>query len=271
MFGYVVANLDRLSESEKIRYRAVYCGLCRGLSVAHGQSCRLTLSYDMAFLILLLSALDKTELAEEKLLRCALHPTRKRLAFSNRHTLYAADLNLLLAYYQRMDDWEDDRKVSALLQAKSIGAHVEALRLRYPRQSKAIEAGLNALSAYEKQGELNPDLPAAAFGRILGEVFVPDNHPKAEQLRAFGDKLGRFVYLMDAAVDLKQDIKREKYNPLVAIESSRHEGILSALMADCVDAFQALPLLRDKGLMENILYSGVWTRYRSHHKGEAIE
>jgi hypothetical protein len=271
MFGYVVANLDRLSEAEKVRYRAVYCGLCRALSEGHGQSCRLTLSYDMAFLILLLSALDKTELAHEKMMRCALHPTRRRLTFSNRHTVYAADLNLLLAYYQRMDDWEDDRKVSALLQAKVIGAHVEALCRRYPRQSEAIETGLNALSTFEEQGEMNPDLPAAAFGRILGEVFIPENHPLAEQLRTFGDKLGRFVYLMDAAVDLKKDISREKYNPMVSIETSRHESILSALMADCVEAFQALPLLRDRELMENILYSGVWTRYRAHHKGESIK
>jgi hypothetical protein len=193
------------------------------------------------------------------------------LTFSNRHTLYAADLNLLLAYHQRMDDWADDRKLSALLQAKAIGAHAETLRIRYPRQSGAIEAGMSALSAYEKKGEMNPDLPAAAFGRILGEVFVPENHPLAEQLRAFGDRLGRFIYLMDASVDLKKDIVRERYNPMVAIDSSRHEGILSALMADCVEVFHALPILRDRELMENILYSGVWTRYRARHKGEESE
>ena len=269
MFGYVVANLDRLREEDRRRYQAVYCGLCRTLGETSGQECRLALSYDMAFLVLLLSSLDKTELAEEKLFRCALHPARKRMAFRNRHTRYAADLNLLLAYYQRMDDWTDDRRISALLQAKAIQKKMNEIKLRCPRQVKAIEEGLSALSGFEKSGETNPDLPAAAFGRILGEIFTPDNHPLENPLRAFGDKLGRFIYLMDAAVDLKRDIKKERYNPLVSIQSSRHEGILKVLMADCVEAFSALPILRDRELMENILYSGVWTRYLAQHKGES--
>jgi len=33
------------------------------------------------------------------------------------------------------------------------------------------------------------------------------------------------------------------------------------LMADCVDAYQTLNLKQDKGIVENILFSGVWTRF----------
>ena len=62
MFGYVIANMDTLSQGARERYRAVYCGLCRTLGRQHGQLGRLTLTYDMVFLILLLSALDRTEL-----------------------------------------------------------------------------------------------------------------------------------------------------------------------------------------------------------------
>ena len=271
MFGYVVANMDKLDEKSKLRYRAVYCGLCRALGTLCGTGCRLTLSYDMAFLILLLSALDKTEISEEKMVRCGLHPVHRRLAFHNRHTLYAAGLNLVLAYYQRMDDWEDDHKVASLVQARAIGRQIQDIMKHYPRQCKAIEEGLKALSICEKSGENRPDLPADAFGRILGEVFVPDRHPLEAELRAFGEKLGRFIYLMDAAVDLKKDIRHERYNPLVAIDSSRHEDILQVMMADCVESFQAMPVLRDRELMENILYSGVWTRYLAGRKGEKVE
>jgi len=267
LFGYVVANLDRLKDGERHRYQAVYCGLCRALGDISGPESRLTLSYDMAFLVLLLSALDKTELAEEKAFRCAMHPLRRRAAFFNRHTRYAAGLNLLLAYYQRMDDWADDRKVSALAQAKALRRRLDEVKPRYPRQVRAIEEGLLQLAGFEKSGETNPDLPAAVFGRMLGEVFVPDNHPHEDLLRAFGDKLGRFIYLMDAAVDLKRDIAKERYNPLVFIQSDRHGDILKVLMADCVEAFIALPILRDRALMENILYSGVWTRYLAQQKG----
>ncbi len=268
VFGYVVANVEKLTALEKERYQSVYCGLCRGIAVRHSQACRLTLSYDMAFLALLLSSLDRTELSDEHPFRCPLHPLQRRQAFSNRHTAYAADLNVMLAYYQRMDDWEDSRSVTALAQAKVFARHIPALSKAYPRQAKAVADGLGELSECEKAGETNPDRPAAAFGRLLGEVFVPEGHPQEEGLRALGDKLGRFIYIMDAAVDLKKDIQHERYNPLVAIESSRHDEILGVLMADCVAAFSALPILRDKPLMENILYSGVWSRRSAAKKGE---
>ena len=61
MFGYVVANVDALKQEDRERYRAVYCGLCRALGKGYGQAGRLTLTYDMTFLILLLSALDRSE------------------------------------------------------------------------------------------------------------------------------------------------------------------------------------------------------------------
>lgn len=268
MFGYVVANVDALSERDRERYRAVYCGLCHALGNAHGQLGRLMLTYDMTFLILLLSSLDKTELAEQKSFRCPLHPLQKRTAFTNRHTRYAADMNLLLAYYQRMDDWQDERKRSALLQAKALGRELDGLKASYPRQVGAIEEGLAALSEMEKDNETKPDLPAAAFGSILGQVFVPEGHPLSAVLYDFGDKLGRFVYLMDAAVDLKKDLQKERYNPLVAIPSAMHKELLEMLMADCAQTFGTLPILRDKDLMENILYSGVWTRLTPSGQGE---
>lgn len=266
MFGYVIANMDTLSQGARERYRAVYCGLCRALGRQHGQLGRLTLTYDMVFLILLLSALDRTELAEEKPIRCALHPLQQRTAFTNRHTSYAADMNVMLAYYQRLDDWQDERKASALLQSRILGRSMEQAAARYPKQKQAIEEGLRALSRMEREGETNPDLPAAAFGAILGSIFVPGIHEQADKLRVFGELLGRFIYVMDAAVDLKKDIQKERYNPLVAIPSQRHEQILSLLMADCTQAYEALPLHQDRELMDNILYSGVWTRYHQAKK-----
>lgn len=268
MFGFVVANMEKLSQADQERYRSVYCGLCRTLGENHGMFSRLTLTYDMAFLILLLSSLDKTELADEGKIFCSLHPVKRRLAFINRHTKYAADLNLFLSYYQRKDDWIDEKKIGAFLQSKVFKNAIHTIEKKYPRHSEIMREGLRELADFEKTGEPNPDLPAAAFGKILGEVFVPDNHPQKDKLFVFGDKLGRFIYLMDAAIDLKKDLQQERYNPLVFVETTRHEEILQILMADCTQAYQELPVLRDQELMENILYSGIWTRYSAYREGE---
>lgn len=52
MFGYVTANKPELKMREFGRYKAFYCGLCRRLGKTNGAVSRLTLSYDMTFLIL---------------------------------------------------------------------------------------------------------------------------------------------------------------------------------------------------------------------------
>ncbi|MDD2562032.1 MAG: DUF5685 family protein [Eubacteriales bacterium] len=268
LFGYVVANIEQLDEAQRARYQQVYCGLCRALGERHGARCRLTLTYDMTFLILLLSALQAEDDMRVEPFRCPMHPVKKRESAMNAWTDYAADVNVVLAYYQKMDDWTDDRSTWALAQAKAIGSQVEAVCKRLPRQCEAIAKGLEALSSLEKSGEPNPDLPAAAFGSILGAVFTPEGAEPSQDLYAFGDKLGRFVYLMDAVVDLKKDIRHEQYNPMVFVDSSRHESILQVLMADCVEPFSRLNLYRDRDLMENILYSGVWARYLAARKGD---
>ena len=41
MFGYVVANLDKLTPEQRELYQAAYCGLCYAGN-QHGLPCRLT-------------------------------------------------------------------------------------------------------------------------------------------------------------------------------------------------------------------------------------
>lgn len=43
MFGYIQANLPDLTQEEKERYRAVYCGLCHTLGQRYGLRSRLGL------------------------------------------------------------------------------------------------------------------------------------------------------------------------------------------------------------------------------------
>lgn len=43
MFGYVVANVEKLTDKQRELYQAVYCGLCTELGKRHGQISRTTL------------------------------------------------------------------------------------------------------------------------------------------------------------------------------------------------------------------------------------
>jgi hypothetical protein len=265
MFGYVVANPDKLTPEEKKHYRSGYCGLCEALGKRQGTISRATLTYDMTFLVLLLSALYKND-ATVKTGRCFLHPWKDHEYWQNEFTDYAADMNLLFAYYNFLDDWADDRKILSLCEAKLFERRAKAISARYPNKTTVISECLHELSRLESSGELNPDIPANCFGKLMSELFVYQEDEYADALRKFGKALGKFIYIMDACLDLKADIKKERYNPLYTTSSANFRDILNLLMADCTETYKQLPIERDRKLMDNILYSGVWTRYEIENR-----
>ena len=66
---------------------------------------------------------------------------------------------------------------------------------------------------------------------------------------------------MDAAVDVKADLKKKRYNPLVGVSFDERKKMLELLLADCVRKAGKLPLKKEKEIVDNILLSGIWTRY----------
>ena len=265
MFGLVTASLTELSEEEKKRYEAVYCGICRSIGREQGKLSRLALSYDMVFLALLLMSLYEPEETGQTG-RCAAHPMKKRNRLQNECIRYSADMNVALAYYKAEDDWQDEHKFSAKAMGRHFGRYIDRLCRDYPRQCGAMERCISHLSQLEARGCANPDEPANCFGALMSELMVYREDLWAPQLRRLGHYLGRFIYLADAAIDYAGDKRKGKYNPFIAMgcgaDFNRWEEYLVQAMAGCTDAYERLPLVQDKGLLDNILYSGVWLNYR---------
>ena len=271
MFGYVTANAGELSAEEKARYGSVYCGICRRIRSQASQTARVCLSYDMVFLALLLMSLYEPEETAGRD-RCLTHPVIPRPWVDSEFIRYAADMNVVLAYYNFLDDWQDDRKLSARLLSAALEGHCPGIAERYPRQCAAIRTCIADLSRLEQAGESNPDIPAACFGRLMGELLVYREDLWAEDLRRLGDALGRFIYLLDGVCDYDTDQKKGKYNPFLAMggdkDPARWEEYLLMTMGRCTRHFERLPLVQDKDLLNNILYSGVWVRYRRKNREE---
>ena len=274
MFGYVMANVKELTEQEKRRYNAVYCGICRQIRDRSSQMSRLGLSYDMAFLALLLMSLyEPEETAGER--ACALHPIKPRPWVDNEYIRYAADMNVALAYYNCADDWQDERKLSAKVMAGVFGKSYESIRADYPRQCEAISQCITRLNQLENENCTNADETANCFGALMGELLAYREDLWAPTLRKMGMALGRFIYLADAAVDYRRDRRKKKYNPFLAMETGedwpRWENYLILAMGRCTEEFEKLPLVQDKGILDNILYSGVWCSFRGKKLKEREE
>jgi len=202
-----------------------------------------------------------------------LHPIKKRPWVDNEYVQYGADMNVALAYYNFLDDWQDDGKHTAKLMADRLGKHFPEIESRYPRQCGAISRCISQLSQLEKAGCANPDEVANCFGALMAELLVYREDLWAPTLRQMGMALGRFIYLLDAAVDYDKDKRKGKYNPYIAMGSDKNwprwEEYLVLAMGKCTDAFEKLPLVQDKDILDNILYSGVWVNNGREKKKEA--
>ena len=106
----------------------------------------------------------------------------------------------------------------------------------------------------------------------MGELLVYREDFWAPTLRELGQALGRFVYLLDAALDYDKDSRKGKYNPYLAMGTGKDwgkwEDYLVLTMGRCTAHYEKLPLVQDKALLDNILYSGVWMRYRKREEGD---
>ena len=266
MFGFVTANREELSPESVRRYSSVYCGICRGIRQYASQVARLGLSYDMAFLALLLMSLYEPEETSGNR-ACSLHPLHPRPWVDNEYVRYSAQMNIALTYYKALDDYRDEKKTSAKILAKSLKKYIPEISNAYPRQCSAIENCIETLSRLEKENCPNPDEPANCFGNLMAELFVYHEDLWPDDLREMGKMLGRFIYLADAAIDYKKDQTKHAYNPFLAAGMEKDpvlwEEILTLAMARCTKAFERLPLVQDKEILDNILYSGVWCQYHT--------
>lgn len=265
MFGYIVIHKPELKVREYEAYHAAYCGLCRSLKKRHGLLGQLTLGYDMTFLALLLTGLYEPK-TRTCIKGCLAHPGRRHACRENLYYDYAADMNVLLAYYKCLDDWQDERKAGRLVQALFLKGRIRELQKRYGKKIAKTRKALEELRELEKKQVYDLDRTAGLFGEIMAELFVFRSDEWESRLRRMGFFFGKFIYLMDAYEDIEEDLKKGTYNPFAQwYEKEDFEqkcaAVLKMMMAEVSRTFELLPILKDAGILRNILYAGVWTRY----------
>lgn len=219
----------------------------------------------MTFLAIVLSALFEPEEISGKE-TCLPHPVKTHDFITTPIMEYAVDLNIALAYHKCADNWQDDHNIFYATAKKALSSAYHRVQQQWPIECRAIEEWMDGIRQIEASNLEEIDPPMNLTGKMLGTLFRYGDHYWSDQLYRMGDGLGRFIYFMDAYDDLKKDVRKHKYNPLKSMmqqdnfEEICKEG-LALMMADCADAFEELPILKDADLIRNILYSGVWAKY----------
>ena len=244
MFGYVRPSDGHLTAEDKQRFQAAYCGLCRSLGRRYGLAARMILNYDLAFLAMLLSREPECPTAH---CRCPAHPIRGCDALEPQPAFdTAADLSVILTWWQLTDGVADHGFFRGLPYRAALLARLEGERC--PSMDRAADA-FAALLAGAAEEEPDP-----VRRRVLEQLLY---------------HLGRWIYLVDAADDLKKDVKSGSYNPLVyrfhaegGTLTAEDRAALAATLDSSVRAMAAAFELADFGpwraIIESVVYEGLY-------------
>ncbi len=273
MFGYVKAYQPELRIKEFELYKAVYCSVCRGLGKKYGVISRLSLSYDFTFLTLLYLSLRDGCLPTERR-RCVCNPLKKCNYVCQQEIpafpLAAAEIML---YYKLLDNISDEGFLKGLfyrlLRALSAKGYRAASR-EFPELECVFKEYFEKQRQLEEKNSQNMDEAADPTAEMLSRLFVlcaPDEERRA--LQRMGYCMGRWIYLMDAAADLREDLRKKRYNPLsgeaagaediTAFLKGRMERELNFCVTEAAAAFELLDIKRFKNILGNIVCLGLET------------
>ena len=212
MFGYVRADTPYLYIKDDTLYRAMYCGLCKGIADVCGNTARMALSYDITFLSVILHNIKGEDVKIEKQ-HCLTHCIRSRqMAEVDELTRQLGALNTLLAYYKYTDDIEDGDggKFKRLFFKKGF----KRAKRKYPEIEKIVRKNLVAQAKTEKAKTESVDRAADATANILAEFSDLALEDKATvYTHNLFYAVGKWIYLIDALDDYDKDRKKGAYNP----------------------------------------------------------
>ena len=268
MFGYVRINKMDLTFREFDYYKGYYCGLCKNLKENHGEVSRLSLNYDITFLIVILTALYKLD-SDITYERCIANPLKKKMRIVNEITEYAASMNILLSYYKLEDNLYDDNGIKDKLAYELYKGKLKKAYEKYPQKAEYIKQQLGNLRELEKQESKSIDKVSNTFGNLMGEIFVYKKDEYEQNLRNIGFNLGKYIYILDAYEDLEEDNKKGRYNPFIDYIDKKEElknkvdRLISMSLGMATKNIEQLNLEFNKSIIDNIIYSGVYLRYKS--------
>lgn len=263
MFGYVVPLKNELKVKELAQYQAYYCGICTILGSRFGEAAKLTLNYDSTFMALLLSGLNDKEPISYIQKTCIYKPFKKKrpIVQESESLRFAADLNAALALYKFRDDWQDERKASALIGKSMLYRAEKRISAERPNLIASIRGGISELSLLENSKCNELDAPADCFARMMREAVreAPLSNEKVRPaLLSLFYHLGRWIYLMDAWEDREHDRVKNSYNVfnVTGAGEGRASFLMNCSINEAIQAYELLDIAINREIVDNILYIG---------------
>lgn len=268
MFGYISPDAPYLFKKDETLYKALYCGLCKGIGAGCGQAARTALTYDMAFTSALVHNIRGEDVKIEKK-RCVLHLIRRRpIARADDTTVALGCVNTALAYFKLCDDKADGDRRGVLRHLYKKG-YKRTLKA-HPQVAEIIKRYTGEQAKLEKAGCALIDMAAEPTAEMMREI---SRYLLGEFSTEHTEKLfyaiGKWVYLIDALDDYDKDVKRKRYNVFYnvykknclkeAVEAGEEElkFVFDMLFADMRESLSKIKFYFNHDLTDNIILRGI--------------
>lgn len=284
MFGYVKAYKPELRIKEYEMYKAVYCSICKQIGKKYGFITRFSLSYDFTFLMMLYLSLRDDCITVGKG-HCVYNPIKKCGYVKDELPAMPLAASQIMLYYKLLDNISDEGFLKSLLSRFLLVFTKKGYKKaaeEFPQIEEVFKRYFKEQSEVEQKNIGSIDLAADPTAKMLSSLFAlcsPDGEVRA--LERMGYCMGRWLYIMDAAEDLKKDIKESRYNPLkeeaLAKDSisdflkERLEGTLTFCATEAAAAFELITIHRFKNILGNVIYLGLENSQNEIFKKEKIQ
>ena len=307
MFGYIRPLQGELKVFELERFKACYCGLCHSLGKNYGVAARFILNYELVFLSMLLWERDDPIVIKRKPC-IAGSCRSKRFCAANTALDTCAGYSVILTWWKLKDNSSDESFLKSIpyrLASLMLFRAYKKASKEFPDFDGKVRAELAALVEYESEPEpkhesepgsepqsaLKPESesgseskiepePESGGGKSLDEAAdkfatiltaaaaasMPDN--KRRPMREVLYHTGRWIYILDAYDDYKDDAKAGRFNPIASRFATNGGGlpdeIIQRLEATLThsnnlvcSAFELLPENAWTQIVSNIVYLGM--------------
>ncbi len=277
MFGYVTPLKEELKVRELELFKSYYCGLCQHIKKDFHNIPRLTLSYDITTMAILLDSTTKDRVKLKKQ-RCIIGPRKRPIVQNSLALKYSATVNVLLSYYKLKDDYLDEHSLKSTLLLLPLKPFLKNTPSEFKFLNSIVSTNLAKLHELEQSHNFSSlDEIADPFANMIGMILkkYPYTHSNKHDLYMFGYALGKWIYLIDALDDLQKDIENGSFNPLYVLYHKDNQSIpelltlsqnnlefsILSLGATCKELLIKLSPKKNRALLTNIIIYGMMDKY----------
>lgn len=248
MIGYLKPEFKNEFKKYKTEYKSFYCGLCKALKTQYKYIGILSLNYETTAILILLSGLKK-EKSKAFGGSCSISPfvPVKFIDYFQEEVVLAANLSLLIAYYEVKDNVKDIGGfkwsiINKAITKKGIKS-AEVLGDDFFKIERAIktfyEIEASNLSSFEEILKCEGELVMQIFSVLIKNY----DRETTENLLRIAYLLGQWIYLIDAYDDFKDDMNNNRFNPLLLVDDlDKAKTIIKTLEKSISEEIGKLPI-----------------------------